>query len=143
MSSKTKIVVFKARELIYTGIFVVLGILLILLLIFMFIPSKEQKKTKQTSGYIDGTYTSPLKLGENELELRVTVKNQKPQSVTLKHLNKSIKTMYPLVEPSLEEINKQLPKIKNIDNIKFEKQNQYTNTILKQAIKNALKQAQE
>lgn len=143
MSSKTKIVVFKARELIYTGIFVVLGILLILLLIFMFIPSKEQKKTKQTSGYIDGTYTSPLKLGENELELRVTVKNQKPQSVTLKHLNKSIKTMYPLVEPSLEEINKQLPKIKNIDNIKFEKQNQYTNTILKQAMKNALKQAQE
>lgn len=27
MSSKTKIVVFKARELIYTGIFILLGIL--------------------------------------------------------------------------------------------------------------------
>ena len=46
MSSKTKIVVFKARELIYTGIFILLGILLILLLIFMFVPSHKSKKTK-------------------------------------------------------------------------------------------------
>ena len=35
MSSKTKIVVLKARELIYTGIFILLGILLILLLILL------------------------------------------------------------------------------------------------------------
>ena len=32
MSSKTKIIVLKSKELIYTGIFLVLGILLILLL---------------------------------------------------------------------------------------------------------------
>ena len=68
MSSKTKIVVFKARELIYTGIFILLGILLILLLVFMFIPShKSSKKSKETSGYAQGVYTSPLKLGENEI----------------------------------------------------------------------------
>lgn len=93
MSSKTKIVVFKARELIYTGIFILLGILLILLLVFMFIPShKSSKKSKETSGYAQGVYTSPLKLGENELELQVTVKNGKAKHVSLKHLNKSIKT---------------------------------------------------
>ena len=46
MSSKTKIVVLKARELIYTGIFILLGILLILLLIFMFVPSHKSKKTR-------------------------------------------------------------------------------------------------
>ena len=63
MSSKTKIVVLKARELIYTGIFILLGILLILLLIFMFVPSHKSKKTKETSGYTQdqtgpsGTYT--------------------------------------------------------------------------------------
>ena len=47
MSSKTKIVVLKARELIYTGIFILLGILLILLLIFMFVPSINQRKQKK------------------------------------------------------------------------------------------------
>ena len=110
MSSKTKIVVLKARELIYTGIFILLGILLILLLIFMFVPSHKSKKTTETSGYTQGVYSSPLKLGENELELSVTVKDGKARSISLKHLNKSIKTMYPLIEPSLNEINKQLPK---------------------------------
>ena len=140
MSSKTKIVVLKARELIYTGIFI---ILLILLLIFMFVPSHKSKKTKETSGYTQGVYSSPLKLGENELELSVTVKDGKARSVSLKHLNKSIKTMYPLIEPSLNEINKQLPKVQNIDDIKFDGQSQYTYTLLKQAIKNALKKAQD
>ena len=78
MSSKTKIVVFKAKELIYTGIFILLGILLILLLIFMFAPSKEStEKSEQTSGYIEGVYSSPLTLGDSELELQVTVKNGK------------------------------------------------------------------
>jgi len=144
MSSKTKIVVLKARELIYTGIFILLGILLILLLIFMFVPShKSSKKAKETSGYTQGVYSSPLKLGENELKLSVTVKDGKARSISLKHLNKSIKTMYPLIEPSLNEINKQLPKVQNIDDIKFDGQSQYTYTLLKQAIKNALKKAQD
>ena len=124
-------------------LFLYLEILLILLLIFMFAPSKDTKKSAQTSGYIDGSYSSPLTLGENELEMQVTVKNGKPQSAALKHLDKTVKTMYPLVESSLKEINKQLPKVKNIDDIEFDDQSQYTSTILKQAIKNALKKAQE
>ena len=50
MSSKTKIVVFKAKELIYTGIFIVLGILLVCLLIYMFSSkNKEQKKQPNSS----------------------------------------------------------------------------------------------
>lgn len=44
MSSKTKIVVFKAKELIYTGIFIVLGILLICLLVYMFSPKDKDKE---------------------------------------------------------------------------------------------------
>ena len=36
MSSKTKIVVLHLKELIYTGIFVILGILFVILLFIMF-----------------------------------------------------------------------------------------------------------
>ncbi len=46
MSSKTKIFVIHMKELIYTGIFILLGIVLILLLISMFTPAKEQKSPK-------------------------------------------------------------------------------------------------
>lgn len=49
MSAKTKIVVLRMKELIYTGIFVALGILLIILLIIMFLPGKDN------SGVSSGT----------------------------------------------------------------------------------------
>ena len=41
--AKTKIVVIQMKELIYTAIFAGLGILLIVLLIIMFFPSREEK----------------------------------------------------------------------------------------------------
>ena len=46
MSSKTKIVVFHMKELIYTGIFLLLGIILIALLISMFTPDSNSHSPK-------------------------------------------------------------------------------------------------
>ena len=69
MSSKTKIVVLKARELIYTGIFILLGILLILLLIFMFVPSHKSKKTKDRLEILNKT-NDGFKIAEEDLKLR-------------------------------------------------------------------------
>lgn len=40
MSSKTKIVVLRMKEIIYTAVFLILGILLISLFLFMFRPGK-------------------------------------------------------------------------------------------------------
>lgn len=42
MSSKTKIVVVHMKELIYTGIFLLLGIVLLILLISMFTPKASE-----------------------------------------------------------------------------------------------------
>ena len=41
MSSKTKIVVLRMKEIIYTAIFIGFGILLVMLLFIMFHPKKE------------------------------------------------------------------------------------------------------
>ncbi len=65
MSSKTKIVVLHVKELIYTGIFAVLGILFIVLLIIMFLPKEEKKETMSavtqttTNSYVPGVCTRP------------------------------------------------------------------------------------
>ena len=53
MSAKTKIMVVKMRELIYTIIFLALIILLIILLVFMFTSRSE----KQTSPVLDTEQT--------------------------------------------------------------------------------------
>ncbi|MDO4169608.1 MAG: hypothetical protein Q4D45_06850 [Lachnospiraceae bacterium] len=146
MSSNTKVVVFKAKELIYTGIFLLLGILLVLLLIFMFLPANKEKKadskTEETVNYIPGVYTSTIQLGENTLDVQVTVDSQKVKSVNIEQLDDSVKTMYPLIEPSITSINEQLSTISSIEDLSFEDESQYTNTILKQAIKNAVKKAE-
>ena len=127
MSAKTKIVVVKAKELIYTALFVCLGIILILLLIFMFAP--EEKSTKTSAGvYTPGVYTS-------------SVDADHITSVSLNHLSDSVSAMYPLLEPSLEEINAQLEQISSIDDLKLNTENKYTGLILQQAIKNALSKA--
>ena len=53
MSSKTRIVVLHMKEIIYTAIFAVLAIVLILLLIFMFLPKVRgsHNKTARSDGW--------------------------------------------------------------------------------------------
>lgn len=50
MSSRTKIVVLHMKELIYTGIFAALGILLIILLAAMFLPKKDGDAARSGTG---------------------------------------------------------------------------------------------
>lgn len=64
MSSKTRIWVFHMKELIYTAIFVVLGIVLLLLLIFMFSEDHSERTLTDLSGkYTAGIYTASMTLG--------------------------------------------------------------------------------
>ena len=61
MSSKTKIVVLRMKEIIYTAIFIGLGILLITLFLIMFHPKKDAAQTASDSvQYIPGVYTACL-----------------------------------------------------------------------------------
>ena len=46
MSAKTKIVVLQMKEVIYTAIFAVLGVLLIILFIYMFLPKDKSELSK-------------------------------------------------------------------------------------------------
>ena len=63
-------------------------------------------------------------------------------SVSLTNLSESVTAMYPLLEPSLEDINSQLENISSIDDLELNSENKYTGLILQQAIKNALQKAQ-
>lgn len=140
MGAQTKIVVVKAKEIIYTGIFLILGIILIVLLINMF--GKEKNKKAETSGkYNPGVYSSTITLGENTLNVSVSVDKDTISGVTIENLDETVTTMYPLLEPALNEINEQITVVESVDDITYSKDNQYTYIILNQAIKNALEQA--
>ena len=141
MSSKTKIVVLRMKEIIYTAIFIGLGILLILLLLVMFRPKKESSAAPASAQYIPGVYASPITLGAQEVNVEVSVDANRITSVTLVPLSDAVATMYPLMQPSLNNLTSQILDSQSLENISFPEETRYTSQVLLQAIKKALKKA--
>lgn len=142
MGANTKIFVFKAKELIYTAIFILLGILFLLLLIFMLLPNREKAKTSEPAmDYIAGIYSSSIHLGGSSLDVKVTVTDEKVTSISLSGLNDTVSAMYPLLEQTVNDINQQLATAGSIEDLTFDSESQYTNTLIKQAIQNAVSKA--
>ncbi len=99
-------------------------------------------KTEQTgSTYAPGVYTSQVKLGESTLNLELVVDADQIKSVSLVNLDKSVTTMYPLVKPSLETIEKQLVAGTSLDDIPLSEKSKYTETLLIEGIRTALDKA--
>ena len=142
MSAKTKIVVLHMKELIYTAIFVGLGILLVVLLLFMFLPKKEKDNSVETMKYVAGVYTSSILFYDSTLDVQVIVDENRINSISLVNLNETVTTMYPLVEPALEEVSDQIIKTQSVENISYQADNQYTTVMLLNAVENALEKAE-
>lgn len=149
MSSKTKIVVLHVKELIYTGIFAVLGILFIVLLIIMFLPKEEKKETMSsvtqttTNSYVPGVYTTSLILNDNVVEIEVTVDEKNINSIRLINLDEAVATMYPLIQPSFEDLADQIITSQSLEGITYPDDSKYTSMILLDAITSSLNKALE
>lgn len=144
MSSKTKIVVLHLKELVYTGIFALLGILFIVLLIIMFLPGDKAKETLSTTAkelYTPGVYTTSLVLNNNTIDIEVVVDENNINSIRLVNLDESIATMYPLIEPAFEDLVNQISKNQTLDGISYADDNKYTSIILLEAIDTSLEKA--
>ena len=141
MGSKTKIVVLHMKEIIYTIIFVALGILLILLLITMFRSGRSDTPTNSEKIYTPGVYTSSLTLNNTNLELEVTVDESQIKSIRLSNLDESIATMFPLLQPALETIADQIYETQSTEHITFSSETPYTSQVLLNAIKEAIEKA--
>ena len=145
MKSKTHIVVVRMKEIIYTAIFLVFAVILILLLVFMFGGKKkgaESPAQNTSSPYTAGVYTSSLVLGGNVVDVAVTVDSDHINSVSLVNLEESVATMYPLLGSCIEDISTQLSSGVSIDDITFDTTNQYTYQLLSQAVRKSLAKAQ-
>lgn len=144
MSSKTKIVVLRMKELIYTGIFVLLGILLILLLVTMFAPDKEAAPAVEHADlpiYKPGVYTTSILLGGNAVDLEVIAEADYLASIRLVNLSEAIATMYPLMEPALDHLTEQIFNTQSLEGLTYPEENQYTSMVILDAIEMAVEKA--
>ncbi|MEG1847206.1 MAG: hypothetical protein RRX92_05165 [Lachnospiraceae bacterium] len=144
MSSKTKIVVLHLKELIYTGIFIALGILFVILIIIMFLPDgkKNPNTAVPASTYIPGVYTTSLTLNDNTIDIEVVVDENNINSIRLVNLDEAVTTMYPLIEPSFQDLVNQICENQSFDGITYSDDNKYTSMVLLDAIQASLTKAQ-
>lgn len=150
MSAKTKIVVFHMKELIYTGIFGLLGILFILLLVMMLLPGKQDTSTTEESStaapsqadiYIPGIYTTELVLGSQSMEVEVIVDTSSVTSIRLVNVSETVTTMYPLLQPVLDSLCSQIYANQTLDSITYSSDSKYTSLVLLEAIQSSLSRA--
>ena len=174
MSSKTRLYVIKSKELIYTTLFVVVALVLVILMVCMFLPDKNNKKssnkntsptipnmqsetvtditnpsvsnvqseaTSEVFSYTTGIYSSDIILGGYYVNLSLTIDNDRIKSVELKNLTEAVSTMYPLIEPAMSDIEKELLSSGSIKKLSYSGDNQYTYSILADTVNSLLDQA--
>ena len=156
MSGKTKIFVLHMKEVIYTGIFIFLGLIFLVLLAIMFLPknaavdsSTETIESNEhhsgqpsaSSEYTPGIYAATLEVSGNNLEMQVIIEQQGITDVSFTHLDESVETMYPLFTPVLESISNQLKNGASLADITYEDSQRYTAAILLDTIETILEQA--
>ena len=143
MSSKTKIVVLHTKEVIYTGIFVVLAVVLAFLLFLMFGKNKNADPASADAIYHAGVYISPITLNDNTFDVEVTVDENHINSISLVNLSETTTAMYPLVEPALDALSDQIYTSQSTENITYSEENKYTSMLLLEAIDSALEKARK
>ena len=142
MSSKTKIVVLRMKELIYTAVFLGLAVVLITLFLIMFRPrQKATDSSSQSASYIPGVYTASLTLGSQNLNVEVAVNADEIRSVSFVSLDEAVTTMYPLMQPVMEDLAQQIVQSQSTENLSYSMETRYTSQSLIGAIDQALEKA--
>lgn len=167
MSSKTKILVLKSRNLIWTAVILVIAILLAILLVSALQLDKKQSQTlpktnnadsavmtisdsaldyasSSFSGpYIPGSYAASVSLGENTVDIIVCVDKNHINSIRARNLAQSVATLYPMVPSVLQSLESQILSAQSVQGVTYSDSSQYTASLLLDAITRALSRAQQ
>ena len=145
MSAKTKIVVLKMKELIYTAVFIGLAVLLIVLLFLMFRPQHSDAGPLPSSGsesvYVPGVYSCALSLSGQNANLIVCVDSNHINRIYLENLEETVETLYPLVPSVLSSLSAQILSAQSLEAVTYSTYSQYTSELLLNAVSSALQKA--
>ena len=93
MSSRTRIIVLHKKEVIYTVIFAVFGVALLCLLFLMF-SSGQKKEEQQPDTYTAGVYSASVQLGDQILDVEVSVDADHINAIRFTNLNETVSAGY-------------------------------------------------
>lgn len=142
--SSAKIVVLSLKEIIRVFLFVLCGLFVILLIVFMFLPKNDEASTSDGFGireangsYKNGEYISQIPLSKGLSYVKVTIDDNNIVDVSLYNEDEKAKSFYPLLDTVCGEINEEVHASNSIV-IETDYNNQFTTHVLTSAINSAL-----
>jgi len=142
--AKSRFVVLRMKDIIRTGIFVLIGIVLLVALIWAIMPRGGSSNDAMQSTYgnfIPGEYTAYIILHNRPVSVTVTVDENNILAIALSEMEAVIEVFYPLMRPTMTEISQSVIATQSTA---FEPslETMHTSRILLDAIELALYQAQ-
>ncbi|WP_250278647.1 FMN-binding protein [[Clostridium] colinum] len=132
----TKIVVVKLRDVIKKALLTIVGIIILGVIIYFFIPKDN------STAYNPGTYSSEIILHSNPVSVEVTVSKNEILDINLVNMGETQEVFYPLFERSIDDISAQIIENQSTDIVSSVDTSMTTNILVK-AIDQALEQAKK
>ena len=142
--ARTRFVVLRMKDIVRTGIFILIGVILLVALIWAVMPSRSSEggmgEAFEPGSFVPGTYTSYIILHNRPVSISVTVDDSAILDIAISDMDQSLEVFYPLIRPTMAELSQ---KVLNTQSTKIETgvEVQYTSMILLDAINMALLQA--
>lgn len=135
----TKFVVVKAKELVKTAVFAVLGVIILVGLITFFL---NMGKEEEAGLYRDGTYYGQMQMGENTAEIAVTVEDGEIAAISMEETGEAVAAFYPLLETTAQEIGREVVATQSLT-VAVDTENTHSAQLVLNAIQQGLEQAKK
>ncbi|MGN0135593.1 FMN-binding protein [Anaerotignum sp.] len=135
----TKFVVVKAKELVKTAVFAVLGVIIIVGLITFFL---NMGKDEDTGLYRDGTYYGEMQVGQETAEIAVTVEDGEIADISMETPGEAVAAFYPLLETAADEVGREVVATQSLT-VAVDAENAHSAQLVLNAIAEGLEQAKK
>lgn len=135
----TKFVVVKAKELIKTAIFAVLGVIIIVGLITFFL---NMGKDEGTGQYRDGTYYGEMNVGDETAEITVKIEDGEIADISMEEPTETVSVFYPLLETAAEEVGQAVVASQSLT-VEVDPENTHTSQLILDAVAECLAEAEK
>ena len=135
----TKCVVVKAKELIKTAIFAVLGVIIIVGLITFFL---NMGKDEGTGQYRDGTYYGEMNVGDETAEIAVKIEDGEIADISMEEPTETVSVFYPLLETAAEEVGQAVVASQSLT-VEVDPENTHTSQLVLDAVAECLAEAEK
>ena len=135
----TKFVVVKARELVKTAVFAILGVIIIVGLITFFLHMGDDENTGM---YRDGTYYGEVKTGGEITEIAVKVKDGQIADISMNEPAEAVAVFYPLLETAVEEVGREVVATQSLT-VEVSPENAYSAQLILDAVAECLQKAEK